>query len=312
MYRLFDTAVACDFPLTGIPEMRSGEAAIRVTRGQGGPADCDHGWLHSWHNDNSESILACARVTDGKGVPTYLLRFAGLADFAITGTAIRCHPHPGCEQDSLRHLLLDQVIPRLWAHIGHLVLHASAVQLPDGRVVAFLGKSGRGKSTLAAAMHTRGCRLLSDDSIWLRAVDGRVQLVPGYPGLRLNDDSIATLGLPQRGWTGMSHYSGKRRFEILPAQRRPSLFLDRLYILAERGAAGSAPSLTAAAGAGRVTTLIRHSFLLDVRDIGSAKDQFVEAASVLRAGLRCFNLAYPREYPLLDKLCDCLLARGTP
>jgi hypothetical protein len=196
--------------------------------------------------------------------------------------------------------------------MGHLVLHASAVQLPDDRVVAFLGKSGRGKSTLAAAMHTRGSRLLSDDCIWLRAVDGRVQLVPGYTGLRLNDDSIPTLGLPQRGWAGVSHYSGKQRFEILPADRQPPLFLDRLYILAEPGAAGSAPSLTAAAQAGLVTTLIRHSFLLDVRDVGSAKDQFFEATRVLRAAPRCFTLAYPRDYPLLNSVCDCLLARGTP
>src|SRR5690606_2237523 len=43
------------------------------------------------------------------------------------------------------------------AAIGHqqgslVMLHAGALALPDGRVVAFVGPSGRGKTTLTAAL----------------------------------------------------------------------------------------------------------------------------------------------------------------
>ena len=311
-YRLFGVAVACDLPLTGVPEVSSAEADIRVARGPDRPGDCGHDWLHSWHDENGEPVLACARFTDAEGTASYLLRFPGLAEFAITGTVVLCHPQPDCGEDSLRHLLLDQVMPRLWAHLGHLVVHASAVQLQDDRVIAFLGKSGWGKSTLAAAMQSRGCRLLSDDSIWLRAVDGRVTLVPGYTGLRLNEDSITTLDLQQLGWASACHYSDKRRLALLPEQPDRPLLLDALYVLAEPGAACGALSISPAADADLVTSLIRHSFLLDVRDAGSAKDQLHQATAVVRAAPGCFTLAYPRGFPLLSGVCESLLSGGAP
>ena len=310
MYRLFDAAVACDFPLPGVPEVKQSEADIRVARGPAPATACDHHWLHSWYDGNSEPVLACARLPGEDGAGGYLLRFPGLADFVLTGTAVVCHPHPDCAENSLRHLLLDQVIPRLWAHLGHLVLHASAVQLPDDRVIAFLGQSGWGKSTLAAAMQSRGCRLLGDDTIWLSAVEGGVRLVPGYTGLRLNDDSITSLGLQQIGWASMCHYSEKRRNEILPVQREQPLLLDALHVMAEPGAAGSAPSITPLTEAGLLTTLIRHSFLLDVRDAGAAKEQVHQASTVVRATPASFTLAYPRDYQLLNSVCDGLMVGG--
>jgi hypothetical protein len=47
---------------------------------------------------------------------------------------------------------------------GHLCLHASAVAA-DGRGVAIVGPSGRGKSTLAALLCASGARLISDDML---------------------------------------------------------------------------------------------------------------------------------------------------
>ena len=132
-----------------------------------------------------------------------LLRFPELADFIVEGNNISCHPRPGCREESLRHLLLDQVIPRVWAHTGHLVLHASAVKLPDGRVIAFLGESGWGKSTLVAALQGADCQLISDDCIHLASCEEGVRLTPSYVGLRLNEDSIKALGMSGRDWTAV-------------------------------------------------------------------------------------------------------------
>ena len=193
MYHLFDGLVACDFSLPGVPEAHKGQADIHIALGQGSVNDTRYDWLHSWRENDGELVLSCARHCDEGGSPRYLLCFLDLADFIIAGNCVTCHPQPDCRQDSLRQLLLDQVIPRLWAHKGHLVLHASAVRLPDNRVIAFLGESGWGKSTLAAPLQARGSTLVSDDSINLKATADGVQLILSYTGLCLNEDSITTL-----------------------------------------------------------------------------------------------------------------------
>ncbi|MCB0257820.1 MAG: hypothetical protein KDI55_29190, partial [Anaerolineae bacterium] len=113
------------------------------------------------------------------------------------------------------------------------MLHASAVRLPGGHVIAFLGESGWGKSTLAAALQARGSSLISDDSISLKTTAGGVELVPSYTGLRLNDDSIATLGLEGEDWTSVAHYSDKRRFEPATDDHSQYYKLDSLYVMDE-------------------------------------------------------------------------------
>jgi len=54
--------------------------------------------------------------------------------------------------------------PHLLLLRGQLVLHASAVQHPDG-VVAFCGASGFGKTTLAHLFAAQGTQLLSEDLV---------------------------------------------------------------------------------------------------------------------------------------------------
>ncbi len=54
---------------------------------------------------------------------------------------------------------------------GKLALHASAVELA-GRALVLAGPSGRGKSTLAAALCKHGAKLVADDAVAIDLVDG--------------------------------------------------------------------------------------------------------------------------------------------
>jgi hypothetical protein len=303
MYRLFAAAVASEIPLPGIPPARAPAADIEVVRGRGAALDITGVPLHTWRGPCGEPLLACSRPIGGG----YLLHFPDLADFAIAGDVITCHPGPRCRDATLRHLLLDQVIPRLLAHRGALVLHASAVQRPGGGVIAFAGESGWGKSTLAAALAVRGCRLLGDDSATLRACQGEVRLTPGYTGLRLNGDSIATLGRQGERWTAVAGARGKRQW--LPAEGAAAgpLQLETLYLLARPGSV-PAPVITPLPGAEALAKLLARSFVLDVRDRRSAAFQLREAAAVLSALPAVRALDYPRDYRALPALCDLLLA----
>jgi hypothetical protein len=308
MYRLFDGAVACEFPLSGVPEIQQVEADIQVKLGHGFVHEAGFDWFHAWREIDGDLLLSCARRSEEGGPPQYLMRFPELADFVIIDNTIICHLHPECRDDSLRHLVLDQVIPRVWAHRGNLVIHASAVQMPNGQVAAFTGESGWGKSTLAAALQARGCRLLSDDSVSLGAVGGQVQLIPSYTGLRLNEDSIETLGLAGQGWASVSHYSSKQRLASAISENSKPLSLDALYVMAEPGDAETL-SINALAGAELVATLIKRSFLLDINDSQCATRQMHAAAAVLRGLSKVFSLDYPRDYRQLPAICDALSGR---
>jgi hypothetical protein len=96
----------------------------------------------------------------------YLLRFPQLADFLVSADActVTCIPVPEVPEGTARHLYLNQVLPLVLSKLGKLVFHASAVEI-GSHAVAFVGESGRGKSTLAASFAVSGCRFLTDDGL---------------------------------------------------------------------------------------------------------------------------------------------------
>lgn len=75
---------------------------------------------------------------------------------------------------------------------GELVLHAASVEV-DGKGILVSGPGGTGKTTLAAAFHAAGHRLLADDFTGIRPGD-RPAILPGPPLARLRPDSAERLG----------------------------------------------------------------------------------------------------------------------
>jgi hypothetical protein len=77
---------------------------------------------------------------------------------------------------------------------GLLPIHASAVA-HKGRVFAFTGPAGAGKSTLVAALGTRGLAMFCDDTLVLDLSDpDRIVCLPGHKRLKLRADAIALTG----------------------------------------------------------------------------------------------------------------------
>jgi hypothetical protein len=92
-----------------------------------------------------------------------LLNIDGVARFLIQdGKEIIVERAAEGDDDSLRLFLLSSALGALLQQRGILTLHSSAIEV-EGGCVGFLGSSGVGKSTLAAALLQRGYRLLTDD-----------------------------------------------------------------------------------------------------------------------------------------------------
>lgn len=81
---------------------------------------------------------------------------------------------------------------------GKLALHGAAV-CHRGRAVILLGRSGQGKSTLAASLCRHGATLLSDDAIALECRDGAYFVEPVESNHWLDEAARLALGHPSAG-----------------------------------------------------------------------------------------------------------------
>lgn len=215
-YRLCGVRLCSDVPL---PELSGNicpggdnESALHIE--WSGPAS-RHSlplrWFLNWHLPSGELWLSAAKVESG-----YLLRFYGLADFTIdhSGRTIRCVPATGVPEDTLRHLLLDHVVPLVLTLHGRHTFHATAVHTAQG-VCAFLGPTGVGKSTLAASFLSAGYSVLSDDCLAIEESSARFLAIPAYPGLRLYEDALEAMDGSRHMTRPVAHYTSKRR-PIMP------------------------------------------------------------------------------------------------
>lgn len=115
-----------------------------------------------------------------------------------------------------------------------LVLHAN-VLIWHGRAVLICGPRGRGKSTLSAALLSRGLSLLSDDMGVLRERGRRLFLQAGPPEIRLWPEAMRGFGLDAEAGEPLYPETAKRK--IGPAGNARWKFgarpapLDRMYIL---------------------------------------------------------------------------------
>ena len=241
--------------------------------------------FHSWRvpGGRSRPWLAIGRCADG-----YRLRFPDMADFEVStaGDRITCRPVARLPRSTLRHLLLDQVLPLALSRSGRLVLHASAVHIPRLGSVAFVGPTGCGKSTIAAALGLRGCQVLTDDCL---VVDHCVTsekkrgslAVPGYPGLRLWRDSARGLGLEPDAAASVAHYTAKRRLVTAAVKFRTSPSpICALFVLGQRRRPTESARTRALGSRDRFMSLAPYTYVMDVEDRRQLSQMFRSLATL--------------------------------
>ena len=226
----------------------------------------------------------------------YLLRFPDLADFEVSGNGdtVRCWPVPGISEYTVEHLYLNQVLPLVLGKQGKLVFHASAIETGSGALV-FMGVSGRGKSTLAASFATHGFRFLTDDGLLLEEENGRYQVQPSHPSIRLWQDSQEALVAEDAAIAPPVQHTSKARFlagedMAFCGEARP---LQRIYFLGEGTA--SAVEFQPMVPSEALIELVRHSFLLDIEEQTQLAQHFDRLARLVSRPI-FYRLDYPRRY----------------
>jgi len=258
--------------------------------------------FHEWVLPDGRLWTAFYRIGTG-----YLLRFPDLADFTLSpsGNDITAHPAPGVSEQTVEHLYLNQVLPLALSRQGRLVFHASAVEIEDA-AVAFMGESGKGKSTLAASFATCGFRFLTDDGLLVESGDGGHQVMPSHPSIRLWLDSKAALIAPDTPTAPALEFTSKSRFLANDRiafcdQARP---LRRVYFLGDGSAATCVFERLAPTEA--MLELVKHSFLLDIEEQDMLAAHFDELSALASRPI-FYRLDYPRRYEDLAAVREAIV-----
>jgi len=308
LYKLFQFTLESNIPLPELPQVEGEELefAFRLLPTQEARLE-SVSWFHHWSLPNDDVWLSFARQGSG-----YLLHFPDLADFVISANAkdISCYPAPGIPLETVRHLLLDQVIPLALSKSGKRVLHSSAVVAPGG-AIAFIGMTGMGKSTLTASFIKRGFPLLTDDCLLLEEKERHLYGVPSYAGLRLWDESLSVLFPDEPMGSQVAHYTDKKRLDLSGGQLSfcsNPILLQRMYVLDSPQQKGDTKtiSITPLTPREALLELISYSFKLDIADREFLKQEFEYLCNL--ATLPLFHrLIFPRDLSLLPIVEEAIL-----
>ncbi len=188
-----------DVALDALPGTGEAETVIVVRAGRGAVPSVDR-----WIGEHDWPLIA---YDDERMV----LEFTDDVTFSFRPSELRLDywMHRELDAATFTHELADAALPRCLAALGRHVLHGSSVSL-GGQAVLFLGASGAGKSTMAAAMIAAGAELVTDDAAPLVVgADGTILVVPSQTNLRLHEHSAQVLGEVELG-PAMADWSAKR------------------------------------------------------------------------------------------------------
>ncbi|WP_159015895.1 hypothetical protein [Cognatiluteimonas profundi] len=266
------------------------------------PAMASVDWQHDFTDNDGAHAFRCVRVGGEYGFD-----FPGVAQAWVTpDNGIALWQRHDSTMESVRHVLLDQVLPRLLAQRGHMVLHGAAVHTQDDCTLLMIGDSGMGKSTLAAAFGRAGADVLSDDGVLIAFDAASIHAVPCYAGLRLWPDSLGSV-LADRvaDSTAMAHYNDKRRL-LQPGPTRASYPIDAIVLL-QPSIDASTIAIQSCATQAACIALVGNAFQLDLGDHGNLVALLARAADVVQR-VPVLSLAYPRDYTALPRVMERLLS----
>lgn len=249
--------------------------------------------------------------------------YPGLARIVAGRTILRVELDGAEDVPAVRPLIASVGLGAVWHLRGHLLLHASAVS--DDGAVAFLGASGQGKSTTAAAMAMRKFDLWTDDLLLVpdgALEDEPVRIPPGPPAVRLGGDAptirestfarIALEEIPR--WTADGEEIGTDRtpasydtgrkvyYRASRASAAETAPLRRIYLLEE----GSDVRIEPVRGRDRVLGLIAHTYAAPiVRSTGRESHQFLQCGA-LSDRVEVCRLVRPKRPEMLPSLIDRL------
>lgn len=237
-----------------------------------------------------------------------ILRFPPLADFALEPGRITVHVLDPGRPDLVELRLLGPVLSYWLERQGIPTLHASAVRLGHGAVVAFLARHGGGKSSLAATLMQAGATLLSDDVLPVEESGGAFLARPGYPRMRLEPDSARWFLGSTEGLSAVAPGETKLRVPVESAAfERSPLPLTAVYLAARRAETDGDVEAVPLTRREAVIELMRHSFTPRLTEAAGLQPRRLDLFARLVRQVPVLRLSYPSGFENLPRVVEALL-----
>ena len=257
--------------------------------------------FHRYVLEDGSDWTAFYRTNNG-----YLLRFPDLADFLVSadGKDVTAFPSEETDISTLEHLYINQLVPLALSRQGLPAFHASVVTVPGG-AIAFLGRSGTGKSTLAASFALEGSAFLTDDGLLLEETENGYMALPSHASLRLWDDSVEALVDYELEHAGPVSYSDKSRLlagEALSYCNEARPLLAAFLLDSTKAESFLISDLD---GSNRYRAWLENSFLLDIEDQALLAEHF-DWTHRISSTVPTYKLDYPRDFCMLPEVRRCI------
>lgn len=191
------------------------------------------------------------------------------------GREITVEPDPGDHEDAIMNLVIGPFIALAMHQRGRLVMHGSGV-LINGAVVGFVGNSGQGKSTTAAAFMLEGYPIVTDDllSVMEQDDDGGFIAHIGGSQIKLWPESVRAIGADPDHLPRIASVKDKRMYSFERSGTAETLPIACIYVL-EEGEEGIEPLKPNEA----LVELARHSYCaILIDEMGDRRRHFMQCA----------------------------------
>ncbi|MEM9219182.1 MAG: hypothetical protein AAGD25_33215 [Cyanobacteria bacterium P01_F01_bin.150] len=227
-------------------------------------------------------------------------KLPGIGTFYIRqGKVIIVEPHTS-NLDALRPTILGGALAVALRQRGLLVLHASCVNVGN-QAIAFMGDSGWGKSTLAAAFHNQGYPILTDDVMAIQAEWAAPLVLPGFPQIKLWPDAADSLVHQPDHLPALYPNAPKLSYRFEQGFQQESLPLTHLYILRKGTSEDSFCQIRPLFHRAAFLELVRHTReMMGMKDAEVRKAHFHQCNTLLQA----VRISYLIRRPQLSDLVD--------
>ncbi|MEO1429118.1 MAG: serine kinase [Cyanobacteria bacterium J06632_19] len=202
-------------------------------------------------------------------------------------------PTENATEKGIRLYLVGTVMSILLYQRQFLVLHASVANI-NGSAVAFLGESGEGKSSTAAAFYRKGYDILTDDVAPVTLAKGPATITPGFPQIKLCRKTAEALGYDFDSLDVINSPKQKRGHRFKPNSLAP-LPIGRIYVLYE----DTELKIERFTSKESVIELLRHSRPITLYHSGDTNHFFQCVTLAKECGV--YRLGRPRDLALLPE-----------
>lgn len=234
----------------------------------------------------------------------FLFTVDGVASYYVTnGEQIVVEPF---NQDlrKVRLYLLGTIMGVLLMQRGILPIHGSSVVV-GGLCIMFVGDSGAGKSTVAAALRNKGHSLLADDISAVKFDNNGLPWVEsGYPQQKLWAASASMIGIDTTSLQRLCEDTDKYAVPVSEGFYGHQRLLNAVYEIKVQPVSNI--TIIPIIGIEKVSTIINNTYRLEMfKGLGLKISHFNKCATMAKH-IPVFQLTRPESIPSLDRQVDVL------